>query len=257
MARQGPALLVLDSWSALFPFVDPRRSDHVAEVMGYLKEIAKAGPAVLLLDHTPKPAPGLTALERGVAGSFYKLAGARSAFLLSRVAPKLTGGRDVLKLDTLKNNLAPLEDPLGIERIWKGDALTDLPEEEARPSKTELAKRAVLELLEDGPKPRKELIRLVAERVNAGERTTEEALRALVQAGAVERLTLGGQGGAVAYRLRGLPQTPFDSALLRKTDSCDEDGPKFSANVLAENRGFAENPGGLGPEPLEEEGEWL
>ncbi|BCZ94313.1 hypothetical protein TthAK1_09300 [Thermus thermophilus] len=267
MARQGPALLVLDSWSALFPFVDARRSDHVAEVMGYLKGIAKAGPAVLLLDHTPKPVQGITALERGVAGSFYKLAGARSAFLLTRVAPKLTGGRDVLKLDTLKNNLAPLEDPLGIERIWKGDALafalTDLPEEEARPSKAERAKRAVLELLEEGPKPRKGLIRLVAERVNAGERTTEEALRALVQAGAVERLTLGGQGGAVAYRLKapsepaGLPQTPLrDSAALRKTDSCDEEGQRFSANGLAENRGFAENP--LSPEGgLEEGWTWL
>ncbi len=142
---------------------------------------------------------GLTALERGVAGSFYKLAGARSAFLLTRVPPRLTGGRDVLKLDALKNNLAPLMDPLGIERVWGPEtlvfALTDLPEEEARPSKLELAKRAVLEVLEEGPKPRKEVVRLVAERVNAGERTTEEALRALVKAGAVERLSLGGQGG--------------------------------------------------------------
>jgi RecA-family ATPase len=69
MARQGPALIVLDSWSAAFPFVDPRRSDHVAEVMAYLKEIARAGPAVLLLDHTPKPVQGLTALERGWRGA--------------------------------------------------------------------------------------------------------------------------------------------------------------------------------------------
>jgi len=253
MARQGPALLVLDSWSALFPFVDPRRSDHVAEVMSYLKEIAKAGPAVLLLDHTPKPVQGLTALERGIAGSFYKLAGARSAFLLSRVPPKLVGGRDVLKLDTLKNNLAPLEDPLGVERLWSPEALafalTDLPEEEARPSKLELAKRAVLEVLEEGPQPRKEVIRLVAERANAGERTTEEALRALVRAGAIERLTLGGQGGAVAYRLAGLPQTPLrDSAALRKTDFADEDGQKFSANPLAENPALAENPRGGEPD---------
>lgn len=264
MARQGPALIVIDSWSAAFPFVDSRRSDHVAEVMSYLKEIAKAGPAVLLLDHTPKPVQGLTALERGVAGSFYKLAGARSAFLLTRVPPKLTGGRDVLKLDALKNNLAPLMDPLGIERVWGPDtlefALTDLPEEEAPPSKLEQAKRAVLEVLEEGPKPRKEVIRLVAERVNAGERTTEEALRALVKAGAVERLALGGQGGAVAYRLKvapseltaGLPQTPLrDGAALRKTDFADEDGQKFSANPLAEDQDFAENPGGEAPPALE------
>lgn len=256
MARQGPALVVLDSWSAAFPFVDPRRSGHVAEVMAYLKEIAKAGPAVVLLDHTPKPVQGLTALERGIAGSFYKLAGARSAYLLTRVPPKLTGGRDVLKLDTLKNNLAPLEDPLGIERIWTGQglafALTELPEEEARPSKGELAKRAILEVLEEGAKPRKEIIRLVAERVNAGERTTEEALRALVQAGAVERVSLGGQGGAVAYRLKdpggaGLPQPLRDSAPLRKTDFADEDRQKFAANPFAENPAPAENP--LPPRP--------
>jgi hypothetical protein len=168
----------------------------------------------------------------------------------------------VLKLDTLKNNLARLEDPLGIERIWTGQgltfSLTDLPEEEARPSKAELAKRAVLEVLEDGPKPRKEVIRLVAERVNAGERTTEEALRALVQAGAVERVSLGGQGGAVAYRLKdpgGLPQPPLrDSAPLRKTDFADEDGQKFSANPLAENPAPAENT--PTPEGGREEG-WL
>jgi hypothetical protein len=53
----------------------------------------------------------------------------------------------------------------------------------------------------------------------------------------VERVSLGGQGGAVAYRLKEpLPQTPLrDSAALRKTDFADEDGPKFSANGLAEN----------------------
>ncbi len=162
----------------------------------------------------------------------------------------------MLKLDALKNNLAPLMDPLGIERVWGPEtlvfALTDLPEEEARPSKLEMAKRAVLEVLEEGPKPRKEVVRLVAERANAGERTTEEALRALVKAGTVERLSLGGQGGAVAYRLKvapsepgGLLQTPLgDSAALRKTDFADEKGQKFSANPLAENPGFAENPPG-------------
>ncbi len=160
----------------------------------------------------------------------------------------------MLKLDALKNNLAPLMDPLGIERVWGPEtlvfALTDLPEEEARPSKLELAKRAVLEVLEEGPKPRKEVVRLVAERANAGERTTEEALRALVKAGAVERLALrGARGGGglppqgSSFGAGGLPQTPLgDSAALRKTDFADEKGQKFSANPLRKTRALRKTP---------------
>ncbi len=94
--------------------------------------------------------------------------------------------------------------------------------------------------------------------MNAGERTTEEALRALVQAGAVERVSLGGQGGAVAYRLKdpgGLAQPPLrDSGALRKTGFADEDGPKFSASRFAENPAPAENT--PTPEGGREEG-WL
>lgn len=206
--RQGVALLVLDSWSACFPFLDPRRADHVAEVMAHLKALAQSGTTVLVLDHTPKPVQGLTVLERGIQGSFYKLAAARSAFLLTRVPPKLVGGQDVLRLDTLKNNLAPLGDPLGILRVWEDGALrfepVDLPEEEGQPKRAR-AQRAVLEVLEAGALPRAELIRKVAERANVGQRTVEEALRHLVAQGVLERLSLGGQGGAVAYRLAQAP----------------------------------------------------
>jgi len=244
-AKQGPRLIVLDSWSAAFPYLDPRRSDHVAEVMAYLKEIAAAGPSLLVLDHTPKPAQGLTALERGVLGSVYKVAAARSAFLLGRVPPKLTGGDDVLRLDTLKNNLAPIADPLGVKRLWDDGALrfelVELPEEEGRASKKDKATRAVLEALEGGAKPREELVRFVAERANASKRTIEEALRSLVAQGAIERLALGGRGGAVAFRLTQAPTpTPIQVADLRKIEICDNEASGFSATPLREIGGLRE-----------------
>lgn len=256
IARQGVALLVLDSWSAAFPYLDSRRADHVAEVMAYLKEIARAGASVLILDHTPKPVQGLTALERGIQGSFFKVAAARSAFLLTKVAPRLTGGEDLLRLDTLKNNLAPIEDPWGIRRLWEGDALrfevAELPEEEAGTPKRARARRAILEVLEAGPSPREELIRKVAERANAGRRTIEEAIRALVQEGALERLSLGGQGGAVAYRLslpQGLAQAPNSvCGIAENKENAVQDEEKFSASLLRETLRLRET--------QEEEEEW-
>jgi len=265
-ARQGPRLIVLDSWSAAFPYLDMRRAEHVAERMAYLKEIAASGPSLLILDHTPKPVQGLSALERGVLGSVYKVAGVRSAFLLGRVPPKLTGGEDVLRLDTLKNNLAPLGDPLGVRRVWEDGALrfevTELPEEEGRASKRDKAARAVLEVLEDGPKGREELIRLVAERANAAKRTIEEVLRSLVAKGAIERLALGGRGGPVAFRLPQAPATsPVCSAELRKMDFADNEGPGFSATRLRKIGGLREMgdgtpwPGGLAPLEAKAEGE--
>lgn len=242
IARQGVVLLVLDSWSAAFPYLDPRRADHVAEVMGYLKEIARAGASVLVLDHSPKPLQGLSVLERGIQGSFYKTAAARSAFLLTKVAPRLTGGEDLLRLDPIKNNLAPIGDPWGIRRLWEGDALrfevAELPEEEAGTPKRTRARRAILEVLEAGALPREELIRKVAERANAGRRTIEEAIRALVQEGALERLSLGGQGGAVAYRLalpQGLAQAPNSvCGIAENKENAVQDEEKFSASPLRE-----------------------
>ncbi|WP_027883494.1 AAA family ATPase [Meiothermus rufus] len=201
-----PALLVIDAWTSAFFYADSKKAEHVAEVMGRLRQIAALGPAVLLLDHTPKPVQGLTVLERGVAGSYYKLGGARSAYLLQRVAPKLTGGLDVLRLDCLKNNLAAIGEPLGIARHFERDSLrfeiTDLPEEEAAhaPALTR-ALRAVREVLGEGPLLRGELIRKVAERANVSERTIAEALRRLRAAGEVEARESSGRGSPALYAL--------------------------------------------------------
>ncbi|WP_027892006.1 AAA family ATPase [Calidithermus chliarophilus] len=203
----APRLIVIDAWTSAFFYADSKKAEHVAEVMNRLRQIAALGPAVLVLDHTPKPVQGLTVLERGVAGSFYKLGGARSAYLLQRVAPKLTGGQDVLRLDCLKNNLGPMGEPLGIARHFERDSLrfeiTDLPEEEAShaPALTR-ALRGVREVLGEGPLLRGELIRKVAERANASERTITEALRRLKAAGEVEARESSGKGSPTLYTLR-------------------------------------------------------
>lgn len=209
---QPPALLVIDAWTSAFFYADSKKAEHVAEVMGRLRQIAAHGPAVLILDHTPKPVQGLTALERGVAGSFYKLGGARSAYLLQRVAPKLTGGQDVLRLDCLKNNLGPMGEPVGIARHFEGDSLrfelTDLPEEEsARSPVLTRALRAVREVLSEGPLLREELIRKVAERANASERTIAEALRKLRATGEIEARESSGKGSPTLYTLHFAPNT--------------------------------------------------
>lgn len=207
LVRLGPpALLVLDAWTSAFFYADSRKAEHVAEVMLRLRQIAALGPAVLIIDHTPKPVQGLGPLERGVAGSFYKLGGARAAYLLQRVAPKLTAGLDVLRLDCLKNNLGPMGEPLGIARHFERDSLafelTDLPEEEqTRAPALSRAERAIREALTEGPLLRPELVRRVAERANVSARTITEALRRLKASGEVEAREISGKGSPALYCL--------------------------------------------------------
>lgn len=207
LVRVGPpALLVIDAWTSAFFYADSRKAEHVAEVMQRLRRIAALGPALLLIDHAPKPVQGLTALERGVAGSFYKLGGARAAYLLQRVAPKLTGGQDVLRFDCLKNNLGPIGEPMGIARHFGQDSLrfelADLPEEEqTRAPALSRAERAIREVLGEGPLLRAELVRKVAERANTGERTITEALRRLKAAGEIEAREISGRGSPALYCL--------------------------------------------------------
>lgn len=198
-----PALIVIDAWTSAFPYIRSNDAGEVAQVMAALRAIAKNGPAVLILDHTPKPtANAPSAVERGLIGSTLKMAGARAVHLLSRVAPKEVDGRDVQRLDTLKNNLAPIGEPLGIERIWGGDgavsfSVTDLPEIEARAPALERAMRYLRDNLEN-EMPRKDLLRGVIRYANVSERTAASALARLVAAGEFEAVAVDGR--AKAYR---------------------------------------------------------
>lgn len=197
-----PVLVVIDAWTSAFPYIRSNDAGEVAQVMAALRAIAKTGPAVLVLDHTPKPAPhGPSALERGLLGSTLKMAGARAVHLLSRVPPRDVDGHDVQRLDTAKNNLAPIGDPLGIERVWGDDGavtfqVTDLPASESRTPSLERAARSIRDIL-DIERPRKELLKRVVLEANVSERTAASALARLIAAGEIEK-TL--QGREVVYR---------------------------------------------------------
>ena len=100
-------LVVIDAFSSAFPFTRINDADQVAQVIASLRSLAETGAAVLVLDHTPKPSPRDPG-GRGLLGSQIKSAGARAVHLLSGVPKKDVDGRDVLRFETHKNNLAPV-----------------------------------------------------------------------------------------------------------------------------------------------------
>lgn len=205
VAKSPPVLVVVDAWSSAFPFIRGNDAGEVAGLMASLRELARLGPAVLVLDHLPKPvAGGPPTLERGLLGSVAKGAGSRAVYLLNRVAPREVEGRDVQRLDCLKNNLAPIEEPLGIERIWTPGGVSfhtcDLPsDDETRAPALGRAMRAVRDCLNGQPVPRRELLRQVVRLANCSERTAASALGRLSDAGEVEKVELDGR--SLAYRL--------------------------------------------------------
>lgn len=193
----APVLLVIDAWTSAFPFIRGSDMGEVAQVMAALREMARSGPAVLVLDHTPKPiAHGPSALERGLIGSTMKQAGARAVHLLQRVPPREVQGRDVQVLHTLKNNLAALAEPVGIERTWHaGGAVTfttcDLPEAENSAPAMSRALRAIREIIGTVPVALRTIVDEVARRANVAERTTRTALAQLVGRGELVRVQSG------------------------------------------------------------------
>jgi hypothetical protein len=193
----GPVLVVVDAYASAFPYIRSNDMGQVAQVMAALRALAQLGPAVLVLDHTPKPvANGPSALERGLIGSTIKQAGARAVHLLQRVPPGEVGGRDIQALHTIKNNLAPLGEPWGVERTWHpGGAVTfticDLPEAENRAPALNKALRVIRELISASPIARKVLLSEVLHRANVGERTIKAALAKLVSLRELTRLVEG------------------------------------------------------------------
>lgn len=241
-----PVLIVIDAWTSAFPYIRSNDAGEVAQVMAVLRELAKTGPAVLILDHTPKPvANGPSSLERGLLGSTLKMAGSRAVHLLSRVQPRDVDGRDVQRLDTVKNNLAPIGEPLGIERIWGDDgavtfAVTDLPESESRTPALERAARCIRDVLEHET-PRKELLKLIISEANVSERTAASALARLITAGEIEKTV---QGRETSY---------IPVAALHGSPKGDEQGQESVQSGLQQSGDFAEvlQPSTAPPEVLE------
>ena len=238
VAEHNPVLVVVDAWTSAFPYIRSNDAGEVAQIMAVLRELAKSGPAVLILDHTPKPvANGPSSLERGLLGSTLKMAGSRAVHLLSRVQPREVDGKDVQRLDTVKNNLAPIGEPLGIERIWGDDgavtfAVTDLPEGESRTPALERAARCIRDGL-TREMSRKDLLKQIIYEANVSERTAASALARLITAGEIEKTA---EGRETLY-------TPI--AALQRSQKDDEQGQKSVQEGLQMSRslqGFAAVP---------------
>jgi hypothetical protein len=243
VSNAGPVAVIIDAWTSAFPHVRSNDAGDVAQVMAALREIARSGPAVVVLDHTPKPSAGApAATERGLIGSTIKQAGARAVHLLQRVAPAEVQGRDIQALHTLKNNLAPLTDAIGIERLWHDGGVaftvTDLPEGENRAPALARAMRVIRETVQPGAiTARRALLAEAVDRGNVSERTAASALAKLVSLRELEKTALDGR--EVAYRLRGA-DIPAES-LHRCTDRdlCDEQREKSMQTPLHDRLHFA------------------
>ena len=206
VASSDAVLVVVDAFSSAFPFTRVNDADQVAQVIASLRHLAESGAAVLVLDHTPKPSPRDPG-GRGLLGSQIKSAGARAVHLLSRVPPKEVSGRDVLRLETHKNNLAPMGSPFGIERIWLDDGVRfevfDLGDAEALDSGLERARRSLLAALNAASEPvaREVLLERVTQRAGVSARTFDRAIGAALAAGEVEAIQLPKRGAPRCYRL--------------------------------------------------------
>ena len=196
IADTRPALVIIDAFTSALYTVRSNDTESVAGAMAALKMLTtgwddEPGPCVLFLDHSPKPVQnGPSAVERGIIGSTMKLAQSRAGYLITRVPPRDVDGRDVLGLHTLKSNLGPIHEPIGVERTWEHDAVQmsvcDLPEGETAQPAIRKAMTAAREALDSTWVPRQRLVDHIVKRANAQQRTVASALSRLVAQGLIE-----------------------------------------------------------------------
>ena len=241
-----PVAIIIDAWASAFPYIKGNDASQVAEVMSVLRDIARCGPAVIMLDHTPKPVAGApSAVERGLIGSTIKQAGARAVHLLQGVPKARVGNQDVQALHTLKNNLARLADPLGIKRIWQVGGgirfeVTDLPDLETRAPKLERAMRVIRETVQPGAiTARQALIAEAVKQADVSERTAVEAINRLVAMRELKKEPLKdtGDGRHMAYKVAG--DSKKVAALCTDSDSADEQGQNKVQTPLHDGLHFA------------------
>lgn len=198
ITAERPALVIIDAFTSALWTVRSNDTEAVAGAMAALRSLTtgwdgEPGPCVVFLDHSPKPVQnGPSAVERGLIGSTMKLASARAGYLLTRVPPRDVDGRDVLALHTLKSNLGPIHEPIGVERTWAHDAVQmsvcDLPEGDTAQPAIRRAMTAAREALDASWVPRNRLVEAVVRRANAQQRTVTSALSRLVDEGLVETM---------------------------------------------------------------------
>lgn len=203
-----PVLIVIDSFAAAFASRNGNSAEDVMaawKVIHGLKVAAGSNPAVLVVDHTPKPQAG-DSERRGVAGSQQKHARARTVHLLSFL--KQEAGGDELQWHVFKSNASRSRYSFSVRR--RLDLEASLLEfelgEDLEPVTLEgRALRVALEKLQEHPDqviPRTELLAYVMEEARASEKTVRNALEgvAFKDHPNVQRVKLAGQGNRVAYQ---------------------------------------------------------
>lgn len=204
--RLQPKLVILDAFTSALYQTQGNSNDEVTESMSALRQLAQPngdyrGPALLIVDHTPKPpaVKGTTLRERGLLGAQAKQASARAVYLLERVPPKEVEGRMVVRLMQTKNNHGPRMEDVGIEQIWHDDvpsvvqAVVDLPDVAPQDKKKQQAVEAIRNRLTEieGWHARKDLLSYVVQHANVHEKTADTALKQLAERGLVEKRTSG------------------------------------------------------------------
>lgn len=206
-------LIVVDSFMASFPTVDPVRASAVLGPMTQLRKLATdTDAAVVIVDHLPKPMLGEAAGARGVLGSVAKTAQARSVHIITDVPKDKTNGARVLQWRCEKMSFARKPEPFGLEMIFDNGAVRfepfELPDDQPT-TKATAALGAIRDHLENHEGEliaRKALIATARHQTGASQRTAELALSDL-QLMLGNRLTttaMPGRGQPTAYRLHSL-----------------------------------------------------
>jgi len=222
--QSGAGVVILDSFMAAFPSVDPIKLHQVQGPLWYLRRLAQELEiAVILIDHLPKPVLGEKAGARGVMGSIAKPAQARAVHILSRIPPREIQGRHVLRWECTKMSYGKLPEPFGVELVFSENSLEVIPSElpsEYADTRTEKAKRAVQDYLETHPNQvvqHAELLDIAIREGNLGRTRAKEALKTAVEdlGESVAKIQLSGRGNPVAYRLNPAdPVTQIEETLL-------------------------------------------
>lgn len=206
-----PVLVIIDSYSAAYPRADGNRGDHVVRADAVHRRLMREidePPAIVLIDHTPKP----TANDgknhyRGVSGSQQKHARARSVHLILP-DEAVDDTVDLLRWRVYKANAAKAGYDIGIQRELDENRKTlrfttiDLPDT-AQPKRAEVLPVVLRVLREEGdPITKKNLIARVRSSVDVGERTIRAVLEsdAFKAHGNVRKERLTGRGSPVAFR---------------------------------------------------------
>jgi hypothetical protein len=210
--EKGASLVIIDSFMAAFPHVDPIKLTAVQGPLLSLRRLAAdTGAAVLLVDHLPKPMKNEKIGARGPMGSIAKTAQCRTVHILNRLPENEVQGLNVLSWTVTKSSFAAVPEPFGVELRFENGGVTlseaDLPNAYSE-TKAELAQRVMqnhLLALQGASVDQRDLLEVAMKECRIGRSTAKTALKQLLLllGDRVETVHLPVRGQPVAYRLKG------------------------------------------------------